>query len=128
MDRWLENLQKSMAPARPHPESKEPNVPLEFADLAVIDPGDVDTTDPMLKVFERAAFDVLLKRDGVADASWDSPLVKTAADRSHQRFQKTRAVIERVFAGHPEASAEAIDIVQKMVADERAAVLAEAAA
>jgi len=133
MDRWLENLQKGIATTPlSHPAATmEPNVPLEFRDLAAFETGLAvggAPPDPVGNFFEKAAFDLLLKSPGVNDESWDAPFTKTTADRSTERFAKASAAIEHFFADHPEECAEAIAIARKMVADERAAVLAEAAA
>ena len=87
MDRWLESLQKSTAPARSHAAPKEANVPLEFRELALVDDGAVGGEDDFGKAanepqdlvgafLEKTTLAVLMKSPGVADESWDAPLAK----------------------------------------------------
>lgn len=86
MDRWLENLQKSPAPARPRPEPARPNVPLQFLDLCELPPGSVGGVDdfgkalnapedPLGAFLEKTHLALLVKSPGVSDARWDEPLL-----------------------------------------------------
>ena len=65
-----------------------------------------------------------------SEAAKQTPAARSKTDfaeNSEQRFAKARQVIERIFAGHPEECAEAIATARRMMAEERAAAILDAA-
>lgn len=80
--------------------------------------------DPVSQMFERSQFDMLAKRQGIEDFSWESQ-ISVMAESKRSLFEKA---CRRVFAAFPELAEEAICLGSETVSQERAAILAEAAA
>ena len=83
-----------------------------------------DSPNPVGDFFTTTQLEPLNKGAGIADERWDEPLTPAT------RFEKACAAIRtnRIFANSPEAADEAITIAEKMLDEERAAILAAAAA
>jgi hypothetical protein len=95
------------------------------------DRGNADVADPVSAILQKATSEGLLKRAAVADESWDAPLVKTAPSsftrNSNQRFEKFLAVLRKVFTDGTPEFAEAAEIGKRILAEERARVIADSA-
>jgi len=81
---------------------------------------------------ELAAIDQRIQK--LYQARADEAATKTPARASadfHQnseaRFAKARGLIERIFASHPAEREEALEVVRRMMAEERAAAILDAA-
>ena len=137
--KWLASHQKTshMSPAL---APAGPAVDPQFVDLVKIDGGDSlsgdeiiplyngepvasDVPHPLTKVLQQVEKERFHKTCGIADARWDTPLTKTSA--SKQRFEN---LIAKIFANHPDEREEALRIGRRAVNEERAAILASAAA
>jgi hypothetical protein len=134
-DKWTESHLRTRGPVATVSTEQKSNVSMEFLDLFRTGANDdAALPDPAGRSHEKAQYDALVKREGVAEARWDEPLPKSVAlpadflKRSNLRFEKASAVIKKIFANDQKAETEAIALFQKALADARSKVLARVAA
>jgi hypothetical protein len=144
--RWLDSHQAERGTRRPAPPASHPvdsffetygnRCLMEDENPVVKTTGlhneEANVPDPVSAFIAKAESDRLHKSAGVADESWDREFAKTTvpdfSKRSEQRFERACAVVRRVFAGHPEECKEAIRVFRRTLDEERASIIADAAA
>jgi hypothetical protein len=99
--------------------------PIELTKAIPFDTGESSISTPITAFLAKAEKGLLVKSTGVADESWNEPLMKAVElspeflERSNQRLQKMRAAIEKVFVGHPQECQKAIEISRLALVDAR---------
>lgn len=108
--------------------------PIAFS-RAMDSDADVEAEHPLVRQLNKAKLGVstLAKQAPVRDLGWDDEFIpgfvakaEALPEASQARLAKTYAVIDKIFAGHQEETAEAKRIAKQILVAERMRVLAAA--